>query len=144
MLGLLTHTPPHPDCQFQISRLAQVSEEKFDWERSATTRQLNKVASYAVHNAAALPISKLDLKTLHIVGIGSSSLANNSDLSTQLGLVIFLRGATGSFVPIDFLSYKSRRVVRSPMGGEVIGVSNFVRPSCGGIAAHAVSHCLSV
>jgi len=64
------------------------------------------------------------METLKVVGFADASFANNHDLSTQLGHIVFLCDAKGNAAPIAFRSYKSRRVVRSAMAGEVIAFSD--------------------
>ena len=77
-----------------------------------------------IDNRISLRIPKLNKDTLRVIGFADSSFANNADLSTQLGYVLFLGDDTGSVVPISFKSYKSRRVTRSAMAGEVIAFSD--------------------
>lgn len=113
-----------PDCQFEISQLAQVTEERFSIERSSIIRRLNKATKFAVDNQVSLRVPQLDVDSLRVVGFSDASFANNYDLSTQLGHIMFLADKTGKSVPIHFKSYKSRRVVRSAMAGEVIAFSD--------------------
>jgi len=121
-LAWLAHT--RADCMFEISQLAQVTIERFEGERTASIRRLNKAIRYAVDNPLELRIPKLDMATLKVVGFADASFANNHDLSTQLGHIVFLCDAKGNAAPIAFRSYKSRRVVRSAMAGEVIAFSD--------------------
>jgi len=121
-LAWLAHT--RADCLFEISQLAQVTAERFREERTASLRRLNKAIRFAVENPLALRIPKLDMETLKVVGFADASFANNHDLSTQLGHIVFLCDAKGNAAPIAFRSYKSRRVVRSAMAGEVIAFSD--------------------
>lgn len=67
---------------------------------------------------------KLDKKTLRVIGYSDSSFANNADLSSQLWHICFLGDKSGAVVPIHVKSYKSRRVTRSEMEGEVIAFSD--------------------
>eukprot|EP00171_Calliarthron_tuberculosum_P023641 IDg23641t1 len=113
-----------PDCLFNISQLAQVTEARFDADSTTTIKQLNSAVRDAIENRISLLIPKLDLATVRVVGYSDSSFANNFDLSTQLGYICFLCDETGKSAPIQFKSYKSKRVVRSAMAGEVIAFSD--------------------
>eukprot|EP00171_Calliarthron_tuberculosum_P022145 IDg22145t1 len=113
-----------PDCLFEISQLAQVTSERFHAEKTATLRRLNKATKFAVDNYVALKIPKLDKHSLKVIGFSDASFANNYDLTTQLGHITFIADKNNSAVPIHFKSYKSKRVVRSAMAGEVIAFSD--------------------
>lgn len=113
-----------PDCQFEISQLAQITEERFAKEQNAVIRRLDKTTKYAVDHRVSLKIPALDQDSLRVIGFADASFANNHDLSTQLGHICFLSDAHCRSVPIAFRSYKSRRVVRSAMAGEVIAFSD--------------------
>ena len=63
-------------------------------------------------------ISPLDEESLHVVAFADSSFANNLDLTSQLGIMILLTDSSGSANVLHFNSYKSKRVVRSVLGGE--------------------------
>ena len=113
-----------PDCLFEISELAQVTEDRFTREGATELRRLNKATKYAIDNRVAIKISRLDKDPIRVVGFSDASFAKNCDLSAQLGHICFLVDKHANGVPIDFKSYKSRRVVRSAMAGEVITFSD--------------------
>lgn len=113
-----------PDCQFEISQFTQVTEERFNAERSGFIRRLNKATRYATDYRISLRIPKLETSSLRIIGFADASFAKNHDLSTQLGDICFLSDAAQNSVPINFKSYKSKRVVRSATAGEVIAFSD--------------------
>eukprot|EP00171_Calliarthron_tuberculosum_P022721 IDg22721t1 len=113
-----------PDCLLNISQLAQVTEARFDDNRKSVIKQLNSAVKDAVDSQVSLVIPKLDLATVRVVGYSDSSYANNFDLSTQLGHICFLCDDSGKSTSISFKSYKSKRVVRSAMAGEVIAFSD--------------------
>jgi len=121
-LAWLVHT--RADCLFEISQLAQVTVERFNKDRKSSITRLNKATRFAVDNPLAIRIPKLDMETIKVVGFADASFANNYDLSTQLGHIVFLCDSAGNAAPIAFKSYKSRRVVRSAMAGEVIAFSD--------------------
>jgi len=70
-LAWLAHT--RADCLFEISQLAQVTVERFQKERTASLRRLNKAIRFAVDNPLALRIPKLDMETLKVVGFADAS-----------------------------------------------------------------------
>ena len=67
---------------FEISRLAQVTEEIFHAGKTDLNRRLNKAVKYAVDNRIKLKISNLDMSSLKIIGFYDASFANNHDLSS--------------------------------------------------------------
>ena len=79
---------------------------------------------FAVDNPITLHIPKLDMQTLHVSGFSDSSFAKNHDSSTLLGHIIFLADNYSKALATNFKSYKSKRVIRSPMAGEVIAFSD--------------------
>ena len=113
-----------PDCQFEISQLAQVTKGRYLDEQPVIFRCLNKVTRYATDHRVSLKIPTLYQESLRVVGFADASFANNHDLSTQLGHICFLSDCYGRSVPITFNSGKSKRVVRSAMAGEVIAFSD--------------------
>ena len=113
-----------PDSLFEISQLAQVTEEKFNSAQGAQIRRLNQAVKYAIDHRVCLKVPKLDAISLKILGFSDASFANNSDLTSQLGHIFFLADSTNAVVPLSFKSYKSRRVTRSVMSGEVIAFSD--------------------
>lgn len=113
-----------PDCMFEISQLAQVTDEMFSKDSVQHIKRLNKTVVYATSHPITLKIPKLDLLSLRVVGFSDASFANNHDLSTQLGHIVFLADKKGAAVPIHFKSYKARRIVRSAMAGEIIAFSD--------------------
>ena len=113
-----------PDCLFEISQLTQVTEKMFEEKPKDMIVRLNKAVKYATGNRVRLKVPKLDKKSVRVVGFADSSFANNADLSSQLGQIIFLVDKFGNSAPITFKSYKARRITRSAMSGEVIAFSD--------------------
>ena len=54
------------------------------------------------------------------------SFANTEYLSSQIGFLIFLQDKTGSANLIEYFSRKSRRVVRSVLGSEILAFADAV------------------
>jgi len=113
-----------PDCLFEISQLAQVTEKIFEEDRRGTIRRLNRAIKYAVDNRFTLKVPKLEKSSLRVIGFSDSSFANNADLSSQVGHICFLGDDSGSVIPITFKSYKAKRITRSAMAGEFIAFSD--------------------
>eukprot|EP00737_Agarophyton_chilense_P000247 gb/GEZJ01000282.1/.p1 GENE.gb/GEZJ01000282.1/~~gb/GEZJ01000282.1/.p1 ORF type:complete len:768 (+),score=79.54 gb/GEZJ01000282.1/:1785-4088(+) len=113
-----------PDCLFEISQLAQITEDRYLSSPREAVKRLNRAVKFAVDNRLSLRIRKLDRNSIRVIGFSDSSFANNHDLSTQLGHICFIGDKNDSVVPIHFKSYKSKRVVRSPMAGEVVAFSD--------------------
>ena len=113
-----------PDLQFEISRLAQVTEVIFKQDAAAHVKKLNFIVRYAHDNIAHLPFPKLDLRSIRIVGYSDAAFANNHDATSQLGRIILLVDDGNAAIPIAFKSYKSRRVTRSVLSAEVIAFAD--------------------
>lgn len=64
----------------------------------------------------------LDLKTSEIRVYADASWANNRDLSSQLGFIVFLVDGSGKCALINWQSKKSRRVTRSTMAAEIFAM----------------------
>lgn len=67
---------------------------------------------------------RLDIQTLRILGISDAAFANNKDLTSQLGVLVFLAGGNDCVIPLCFKYYKSRRVTRSVLAAELISFAN--------------------
>jgi len=113
-----------PDMQFEISQLAQVTEQRFREDAAAHLKMLNDLVRYAHNNVAHLPFPKLDVSSIRIVGYSDAAFANNHDLSSQLGRIIMLIDDNGLAIPVAFKSYKSRRVTRLVLSAEVIAFAD--------------------
>ena len=66
-----------------------------------------------------LKMKQLDAESLHLRVYSDSSFANNDDLTSQLGYVVLLCDKNDNGNVVSFSSHKSRRIVRSVLGGEV-------------------------
>jgi hypothetical protein len=73
---------------------------------------------------------KLDRKTICIVVYKESSLEKNDDLSTQKRHITVLADGSGSCCVLSNTSRKSRRIVRSSLGGETLAMSEGFYNSC--------------
>ncbi len=84
---------------------------------------LSEVVELLKTRQRGIMFPKLDLKTVCIRGYADAVFASNTDLTSQLGMIIFLMGAQNYAVIIHYSSWKSRKVVRSPLGAEVYALS---------------------
>jgi hypothetical protein len=67
--------------------------------------------------------SPLDKDSLRIVVHSDASFAGNSDMSTQIGYIIFLADKHKTCHVLKYSSTKSRRIVRSTLGAEAIALA---------------------
>ncbi len=58
------------------------------------------------------------------MGYSDASFANNYDLTSQLGHIVFVTDGEGNAAPIHLKSYKARLVTRSVMAADVIPFSD--------------------
>lgn len=64
-------------------------------------------------------MQKLYINSLHLKVFSDSSFANNLDLSSQLGYIVLICDKHDRCNIIHYSSHKSRRIVRSVLGGEI-------------------------
>jgi hypothetical protein len=116
----ICHTRPEV-CYF-ANKSAQVTEHIFS---PANVKSLNSVLEYLRKTAdRKLLFQNLSISTLRIVAYSDASFAKNADLSFQLGFIICLSDASGKCNVIHYRSYKSRRVTRSVLGGEILAFAD--------------------
>ena len=82
-------------------------------------KRLNSTIQH-LHSTCNLTLRHYPLneECLTVVAFADSSFANNLDLSSQLGVMILLTDSSGKANIMHFNSYKSKRIVRSVLGGE--------------------------
>lgn len=112
-LAWLTHT--RPDICSHANILSQVTPASF---AKAHIKLINSAVRRGQNGARGLIQHNLDLSTMRMVIFCDSSFANNFDSSTQLGFVILLTDRTRRVNWLHYSSYKSKRIVRSVLGGE--------------------------
>ena len=113
-----------PDICFAISQIAQVTEKVFNEDKHKAIKLLNSTIRYTVSHPTTLKFRRLDLRSLRLIGYSDAAFANNADLSSQLGRIVFLSDKHDNASPIVFKSYKSHRVTRSILAAEVIAFSD--------------------
>lgn len=113
-LHWFTHTRPDICCV--VNKATQVTDKTFG---NKAIHDLNKVVNH-VHKreSRGLLQKQLDEQSMNIRVYADSSLADNEDLTTQLGFIVLLCDKHDRCNVLHFRSHKSRRVVRSVLGGE--------------------------
>jgi hypothetical protein len=96
---------------------SQTASEKFC---QYSVIELNEVIRAVRGERLDLVYPRLDLPTLRLTVYTDSSYANCEDLSSQIGFLIMLTDVSGKCAVLDYASKKSRRVVRSILGGEMM------------------------
>lgn len=114
----------HPDVLSEIASLAQVTLEHFNSDRNECIKRLNRAVRYEVNHRVPMAIPKLNKDSVRVVGFSDTSFANNCDLSTQLGYIIFLADVYSYSAPMIFKSYMKRRITQSATAGEVIAFAD--------------------
>ena len=85
---------------------------------------MNRTVEYVRNTPPCIRFPKLNEDGLHVLGISDASFASNLDSTSQRGYLCFLADNAGNAVPIQFKSYKARRVTRSVMGAELVAFSD--------------------
>jgi hypothetical protein len=116
----ICHT--RPEVYYFANTSAQVTQHTFS---PANVKSFNAVLENLRKAADRKHLfQNLDINTLRIVAYSDASFANNADLSSQLGFVIFLSDACRKCNVINYRSYKSRRVTRSVLNVEILVFAN--------------------
>ena len=92
--------------------------------QTSTSKRLNKAISNAYNYPEQLRYPKLDIVTLHIVEYSDAAFVNNYDLSLEQRPIIFLVDVDDNAESMACKSYKSRRVTRSFLAVELIGLAD--------------------
>jgi len=109
-----------PEASFDLSFAAQIPNPK-----ESDAKALNKRLQWQINNKArGLRYVPLDLKTLKLVVFTDGSFANNSDNSSQIGLVIVLADGENNANIVHWSSIKCKRVVRSVLASELYGMAH--------------------
>lgn len=100
-----------------INKAAQVTEKPFGKDKiksfNSTVKRLQGTSNWC------LKFAPLQKDTLHLRVYTDASFAGNDDLSSQLGFIILLCDSSNRAHILEYSSRKSKRVVRSILGGEV-------------------------
>lgn len=115
MLAWMSHTRPDLCCV--ITKAAQVTLETFGRDK---LNDLNGALLKAKRTKdTCLSYGELDKESLHLRVYTDASFAGNDDLSSQLGFITLLCDKDDNTHILEYSSRKSKRVVRSILGGEV-------------------------
>ena len=120
-----------PDLCVEISQIASVTKKKYNENPSKYIKRLNEAITYALKYPTQLCYPKLNACAVRLIDYSNAALANNEDLTSQLGRILFLMDTDENASPIAFKSYKSRRVTRSVVAAEVIAFSDLFYEVCG-------------
>lgn len=105
-----------PEIAATVNFLSQCTEKTF----TGMIKLFNDtVRNLQNERSRGLFMRKLDLNTVHVKVFSDAAFANNTDLSSQLGFICLLCDQNDNCNIINFSSHKSRRIVRSVLGGEV-------------------------
>lgn len=107
----------------QACAINQASQVRATLAENADHASLT-AAIKALNSPRELVFPALDMDTLEIRVYADASWANNKDLSSQLGFMIYLVDASGRCSLIHWQSKKSRRVTRSTMAAEIFALCN--------------------
>lgn len=104
------------------NRAAQVTEQSLD---KPDIDELNTAIKKVKESPdLGLKFNRLDESSIFIKVYVDASFATNKHFSSQLGYVVLVCDANNACHFLDYASRKSRRVVRSIMGGEVLAFSS--------------------
>ena len=117
-MAWLAHS--RPDCLYEISQLAQTTFLAYHEGPTTILKSINRLIQYAKQNRVSLRFPPLDLSTIHVVCYNDISFGINHDHTSHLAHISLLADGSGSFVPVNFRSYKGHRVTRSVMAAELI------------------------
>lgn len=110
-----------PDISYNVSQLCQV---KYDNVKSSDVKLLNQTVTHLQETKdLKLRYGPLDSKSLKLYVFVDSGYNTNVDLTTQLGMTIFLVDDTNHCHFLHWASTKSQRVTKSMLAAEVYAFS---------------------
>jgi hypothetical protein len=121
-LSWATHTRPDICCA--VNQAAQMKQSRFDEDPTIYVMDINKITKYLYSLDLPLKFSKLDPNSLQLTVYSDASFANNYNMSSQLGYIIFLSDKTRSCNQLHYSSHKSKTVIRSILGDEVMAFAD--------------------
>lgn len=108
------------DVTCAVNQLSQVIAGK---ATEADFKRLDSCLERLHNNDLVLNFPALDIESLELRVYADSSFANNEDLSSQIGYVVFLCDKHDNCALVSWCSKKSRRVTRSVMAAELFALS---------------------
>ena len=121
-LAWLAHS--RPDWMFEASQMTPVTRERFGENEQDIGKRVNRTVRYVQETPACICFQKLSKVYLYVLGLSDALFASNLDSTSQLGYICLLADNTGNVIPIQFKSYKARRVTRSVVGAELMAFSD--------------------
>ena len=115
-------TCTRPDLSYLSARLSRVSPECITKDDCA----LFNPAVAKLQAPLYLAITKLDELSLYLAGYADASIANNPDLTLQLGFIDLLKDKDENATIIHYGSLNCRRVTRSVLGAEVYAFNHYL------------------
>ena len=111
-----------PDISCAVSMASAVTEKLFN---ESKVKNLNSVIKHLKKTEnMKLKFPPLDQETLKIVVYSDASFANNDDLSSQIGYIVFLSDNNENCSFLTYSPYKSERVCRSTMAAETMAFAD--------------------
>ena len=105
-----------------VNILSQTTEKTFG------KKHIKKINSLVSHLKATQDVKvqfvTLDAQSMHLLVFSDGSFACNDDLSSQSGFILLLADKTGSANILHCSSAKTKRIVRSVLGAETLGLSS--------------------
>lgn len=114
-----------PDVSFEVSRLAQVTEQMSNSVKNKQACWLRRALKYAGKDGVFLEMPKLGLSSIKNIGFSDSSFSINRYHFLQLRSIWFLGAETEAAPPVSFKSWRAKRVTRSAMSVEAAASSGF-------------------
>jgi hypothetical protein len=108
------------DLLIQVSLFSQVTLTKY---KSGVRNQFNNFVRKCHETAhISMRFIPLDMETVHVSVFEDASFGTNNDGSSQWGIILALRDASGRANVIHAASHKSKRVARSALAAELFAV----------------------
>jgi Reverse transcriptase (RNA-dependent DNA polymerase) len=115
----MIHT--RPDVAYCAATASQVTLDQWTTSSGAAIRRLNAtIKRLRSSPEEAMRFPKLDRRTLRICVFSDASFANNEDMSSQMGYIVFLIDGENRCATMSFKSVKCKRVTRSVLAAEAI------------------------
>jgi Reverse transcriptase (RNA-dependent DNA polymerase) len=117
-LAWLVHS--RPDVSYCAATAAQVTPDLFQASTNAIRRLNSSIKRLHESPNEALRFPILDISSLRICVYCDASFANNDDMSSQMGYIVFLTDGNNRCAPLSYKSVKCKRVTRSVLAAEAI------------------------
>ncbi len=119
-LGYITCSK-RPGVSFDFALLSQVRRDCLEKEHTII---LNASVRKVQNSNLSLQFPELDINSITIRRCSDPAIANNSDLKSQLGMIILLVEKDANAAVIQYASWKTRRVIRSVLASELFAFAS--------------------